>query len=197
MRIADKFTLARMIFAPIFFVIYQISDYFSEKNPSVSLYILVFLVFALILAELTDFFDGFFARKRGEVSDAGKLFDPFADALLHITTFFCFVSSNLMPPAAFILIFWREFSQMFLRMMSIKDGVAVAARFPGKLKTVIYIVSGFYALVMEIAVKMEFIPYGGGFFAILLRVLFWVCVVFAYVSFADYLVLFKNRINRV
>ncbi|MDR2490929.1 MAG: CDP-alcohol phosphatidyltransferase family protein [Spirochaetaceae bacterium] len=194
MRTADKFTLARMIFAPIFFVLYSLSRFFAGKNDIVSLCILIFLIVALIFAELTDFWDGYYARKLGEVSDTGKLFDPFADALLHITTFFCFTRTGLMPPVTFILIFWREFSQMFLRMMSIKGGFAVAARGGGKLKTVIYITAGFYALAIELAWKIGLFAETLAWPRISAAVLFYICVVLSYVSFVDYLILFKSKL---
>ena len=183
-----------MIFAPVFFVLYSLSRFFAGKNEIVSLCILIFLIVALIFAELTDFWDGYYARKLGEVSDTGKLFDPFADALLHITTFFCFTRTGLMPPVAFILIFWREFSQMFLRMMSIKGGFAVAARSGGKLKTVIYITAGFYALAIELAWKIGLLPTTMTWPNISAEVLFYICVVLSYVSFVDYLILFKSKL---
>jgi CDP-diacylglycerol--glycerol-3-phosphate 3-phosphatidyltransferase len=195
-RLADKFTLARTLFAPVFFVLYQLSLFFNPRDERLSLYILVFLVAALACAELTDFFDGYFARKRGEVSDTGKLFDPFADALLHITTFFCFTSNNLMPPAVFMLIFWREFAQMFLRMISIKNGFAVAARGGGKLKTVVYIICGFYALLLQITWQAGLLDQALVAPRTVLTVLFYLCLVLSYLSFIDYLILFKQKVFR-
>ena len=105
----------------------------------------------LLFAELTDFLDGFYARKNNEVSDFGKLFDPFADVILHLTTMICYMftfgsEGGYMYPVLFMLLMIREFSQNFLRMVAAKQGVAIAARKGGKLKTVVYIVSGFYAL---------------------------------------------------
>jgi CDP-diacylglycerol--glycerol-3-phosphate 3-phosphatidyltransferase len=192
-RLADKFTLVRMFFAPVFFVCYRLSGYLAGKNETASLFVLVLLTAALIFAEFTDFLDGFYARKLGEVSDTGKLFDPFADALLHITTFFCFTLDGYMPPVAFILIFWREFGQIFLRMISIKGGFAIAARGGGKLKTVLYIASGFYVLALQILVKTELISEKPPFSQIAAVILFYLCVALSYISFIDYLLLFKAK----
>lgn len=65
--------------------------------------------------------------------------DPFADTLTHITYFVCFLSLSIMPLWAFILIMWREFSILFVRMLLAKyAGKAMPANIFGKSKTVLY-----------------------------------------------------------
>ncbi|MDR1362807.1 MAG: CDP-alcohol phosphatidyltransferase family protein, partial [Spirochaetaceae bacterium] len=147
MLLSNKLSLVRVFFAPVFFVVYNAAQRFTEYSGLILICLLVLLVFV----EFTDFLDGFFARRLNQVSDSGKLLDPFADAFLHINMFFCFVVVGYMPPFIFALIFYREFSMIFLRMISIKRGVAVAARMGGKFKTVLYICAGFCALVMDLA----------------------------------------------
>ena len=92
----------------------------------------------LAFAEFTDFLDGHYARKHNEVSDFGKLFDPFADVICHLTFFTCLLVSGIMPVWAFILILWREFSQSFTRMLMMGRGKAMAANIFGKAKTCLY-----------------------------------------------------------
>jgi CDP-diacylglycerol--glycerol-3-phosphate 3-phosphatidyltransferase len=185
-----------MLFAPLFFIFYRLSGYFTGKNDKAAFWILVILCVLLVFIEFTDFLDGFFARKLGEVSDLGKLYDPFADALLHITMFFCFARDGVMPQTAFVLIFWREYGQIFLRMISIKGGFAVAARKGGKLKTVVYIISGFYALALQILEKTSVWQLLPPFLNLLATVLFWVCAALSWISFIDYLILFHARIKK-
>ena len=157
----------------------------------------------LIVFELTDFFDGYYARKRGEVGDFGKLFDPFADVMLNLTVFLCAMTSvnrifgGYMPSLIFVLILYRELSMNFLRMIASKQGVAIAARKGGKLKTVSYIVSGFFALAMESALRLG---YGLGGYCSELHtvavVLFSVCLALSYLSFIDYLRIFASILKK-
>ncbi len=191
MKTSNKFTFARVLAAPVIFVIYFLPVWLKAAPGSfVSVLSVCILIPLLAFAEFTDYLDGHFARKHNEVSDFGKMFDPFADVFLHLGTFTCFVFSSYMPPVLYVLILYREFSQNFLRMVAAKSGTAIAARKGGKLKTVFYVASCFVALAQESLVRTGldvlwhvnmpvFKWIGYGFFA--------VCVVLSYVSFIDYL----------
>ena len=84
MTLADKFTLARLFLAPLVVLAYLLLpvEYF-----------IVFWAVGLLggIAELTDLFDGKIARARGEVSDFGKLADPFCDVFYRLTVFMIFL----------------------------------------------------------------------------------------------------------
>lgn len=201
MKLSNKFTLMRVCFAPVFFLIYSIPIWTgSVLLQQISAYCMIPL---LIIFELTDFFDGYYARKRGEVGDFGKLFDPFADVMLNLTVFLCAMSSvnrifgGYMPSLIFVLILYRELSMNFLRMIASKQGVAIAARKGGKLKTVSYIVSGFFALAVESALRLG---YGLGGYGSELHtaavVLFSLCLVLSYLSFIDYLRIFASSLKK-
>lgn len=191
MKTSNKFTLTRIIFAPVFLILYFIPIW-TGKLAAISMFIAIpFLIFS----EFTDYLDGHYARKHNEVSDFGKLFDPFADVILHLTTFSCFMFSynpelSYMPCVIFILIMYREMSQNFLRMVAAKKGVAIAARKGGKAKTVMYVVSGFYALFLETLVRTGFVPEFFGTLKIISLVLFIISLIFSYASFIDYLLHF-------
>jgi CDP-diacylglycerol--glycerol-3-phosphate 3-phosphatidyltransferase len=187
MRIADKFTLSRIILSPIFYLLYFLPTW-TKFSPSISVWILLPL---LAFMEFTDFLDGFFARKTKAVSDFGKLFDPFADVLVHLTTFCCLVISGYMPGLIFMLILYREFSMNFIRMMAIQKGVAIGARKGGKLKTVLYVITTFYCLAIEACgrVGITITAMAGGL-NVGRIVLIGLCLIAAYASFADYLVHF-------
>ncbi len=197
MKLSNKLTLLRVLFAPVFFILYFIPAW-TGKFESASVYVLIPM---LCLLEFTDFLDGFFARKNGEVSDLGKLFDPFADVMLHLTTFCCFMltgqyaghSGGYLPPVFFLLIMYREFSMTFIRMIAAKKGVAIAARKGGKTKTVLYVVSEFFCMAVESAVRLnleitDILPV----LHVVSTVLFCICVIASYMSFFDYLVHFKS-----
>ena len=87
-------------------------------------------------AAITDAFDGSIARKRGLVTDFGKLMDPVADKLLVTSVFTCFVALSLWSPWVLIAILAREFLITSIRMVSASSGRVIAANIWGKVKTV-------------------------------------------------------------
>ena len=184
----------RFCFAPVFFLLYYIPVWsHSVMLGKISAFVMIPL---LALFELTDYWDGHYARKNNEVSDFGKLFDPFADVMLNLTVFLCALYSTwtggrYMPLVIFLLIMYREFSMNFLRMIAMKNGVAIAARKGGKFKTVFYIASGFYMLTLESAARLGLLlPVPVSALHIVAIVLFCGCLVLSYASFVDYLVHF-------
>jgi len=188
MRLADRFSLVRIILAPVVMCLY----FGSLTFQGIALPLLMVMTVILGFAEFTDFLDGYFARKLNQVSDLGKLLDPFADVILHLTTFGCFALSprGYMPPVFFILILYREFSMLFIRLLSIKQGVAIAARKGGKLKTVLYVVAGFFSLALEFARHLGLFTDSFGALVLGGYVLYGVCVLLSYLSFGDYLIHF-------
>ncbi|HAH62172.1 MAG TPA: CDP-diacylglycerol--glycerol-3-phosphate 3-phosphatidyltransferase [Treponema sp.] len=219
MKTANAFTLTRVVLAPVFFVVYFIpiwTGQFAGISASVLIPLLAFM-------EFTDFLDGYFARRHKEVSDFGKMFDPFADVMVHLTTFTCFMTSygpdigRYLPPVIFILIVYREFGMNFIRMVAAKKGTAIAARKGGKLKTVFYVASGFVCLIPECAVRLYYVKpgmtadfvTGQGIIANLVTVvvqnypawktaalvMFIASLLLCYVSFIDYLVHFKSLLT--
>ena len=196
MKTSNGFTLTRILFAPLFFILYFIPIW-TGTFTKLSLLIAIPL---LCFAEFTDFLDGHYARKHNEVSDFGKIFDPFADVILHMTTFVCLMFSagtieGYTPRFVFILIMYREMSQTFLRMVAAKKGIAIAARKGGKIKTVTYVVSGFYALFLETLVRLDCIPECFGTLRIIAICLFVLSLILSYVSFIDYLVHFGKTLK--
>ena len=190
MKIADIFTLIRIILAPVFLIIYFIPEWFGFGNV-LSVWILLPLI---IFAEFTDFLDGYFARKTNQVSDFGKLFDPFADVFLHLTVFFCYTLSGYISPFIMLLFAYREFGMLFVRLLAAKKGVAIGARKGGKFKTVLYVIAGFFSLFLECAKRLGFslpedLMYIGYIFYIM-------GLIASYVSFIDYLVNFIPVIKK-
>ena len=190
MKIADIFTLIRIVLAPVFLIIYFVPEWFGFGNV-LSVWILLPLI---IFAEFTDFLDGYFARKTNQVSSFGKLFDPFADVFLHLTVFFCYTISGYISPFIMLLFAYREFGMLFVRLLAAQKGVAIGARKGGKLKTVLYVVAGFFSLFLECAKRLGFtlpenLMYIGYIFYIM-------GLIASYVSFIDYLVNFIPVIKK-
>ena len=187
MTVADKVTSVRLVLAPLFFIIYLLPYFFPETFlvNGVSWTVPVLWVL-FISSEITDMLDGLIARKRGEESEFGKLYDPFADTLTQITYFFCFVIDGILPPFLFLAVLYREFSILFVRNRMLKKGVVMGARIGGKIKTVTYIMAGGLALLASSVVRLGM---SKGLYRILTMAagaVFIVSVIIAVVSFLDY-----------
>lgn len=91
-------------------------------------------VVLFLAAAATDFFDGYFARRRNQVSRLGKLLDPLADKLLISAALIALVENHLAPAWAVVIIIGREFAVTGLRSIAASDGVVIGASRMGKLK---------------------------------------------------------------
>ena len=148
MTTANKLTVLRLILVPFFFIWY----FFGYGLNSVLYAVLLVLLYGV--AELTDLLDGKIARKSGQVTDLGKVMDPFADVMSHLTYFTCFLMSGLMPVWAFAIIMWREFSQSFLRMLLMGKGKPMAANIFGKAKTCMYAAVSICGIAARVATSL-------------------------------------------
>ncbi len=135
MNLPNKLTVTRLVMAPFFFAAFFLSDLVPSVNPYLYCALLVLMY---IVMELTDLLDGKIARRRKLVTDLGKVLDPFADVICHLTFFTCLLASNIMPVWAYIFVLWREFAQSFTRMLMMGKGKAMAANIFGKAKTCLY-----------------------------------------------------------
>lgn len=138
MTIPNKLTITRLFLTPFVFVCWYLA-FHLELFPKVGS-LLLWILF--VISEVTDLLDGYIARSKNLVSDTGKLMDPFSDVFLRITCFLCFVGEGLMPIWTLAIIFWRELLIIFMRMLLVKDGRALAANRGGKLKSLLYFLSG-------------------------------------------------------
>ena len=102
---------------------------------------LVLATVLFILASITDYYDGYFAKKHNVVSNFGKIMDPIADKILMLTAFYIFVSMEIIPAWMFYVIFVREILVTGLRFWAIKKGTFLAAEKAGKYKTGLQITS--------------------------------------------------------
>ena len=94
-----------------------------------------------LVASLTDFLDGFLARRRKEVTALGKLLDPAADKILTSAAFISLVGLGLAPAWMVVVVIAREFAVSSLRSLAAAQDVVLAASFAGKVKTVTQIVA--------------------------------------------------------
>lgn len=88
------------------------------------------------VAFITDFFDGYFARRHGNVTVLGKFLDPLADKILVSVTMIMLIPLGRIPPLIVILIIVREIAVTGLRGIAVSEGVVIQASPLGKYKTV-------------------------------------------------------------
>lgn len=128
MTLASKITLVRIAFIPAFMVLM----YLSGGNPNMWMW-LSLAVF--IVASLTDYIDGYIARKWNQVTDFGKFLDPLADKLLVIAAMVMFCQWGSFPAWALMIVLAREFAVTGLRLVAVGKGKVIAAGWSGKIKT--------------------------------------------------------------
>jgi len=105
---------------------------------------------------LSDAFDGKLARKLGQVTDFGKLFDPLADKIAVIALLLALGEVHRMVPAWVIwVIFLRESAVTFLREVAYRSKIVVAARMVGKLKTVTQVTALHIVLALILVVEFQ------------------------------------------
>ncbi len=150
MNLPNKLTVIRIILAFLF-----MPFLFTE-----GIIFKIIAVFIFILACLSDYYDGWIAKRRNLVSDFGILMDPIADKILILGAFLSFVQMQLVEAWMVILIFTREFIITGLRLFAITKGKILAAEREGKHKTVSQMVAIFiilaYILLKEILLKFDF-----------------------------------------
>ena len=132
-NLATKITLLRLLMSPAFLIVY-----FYDRNPDFSDNSLVLQIIAVLFAVffvVTDGLDGYFARKRNEVTKLGKYLDPFSDKICFMTIFLCFVASNYVPVWMVALVFYRESAVDVIRTLAAAENVVISARSSGKWKT--------------------------------------------------------------
>lgn len=128
MTLASKITLIRVAFIPV----YMVFMYLSGGDANLWMWIALGI---FILASITDFVDGYIARKYNQISDFGKFLDPLADKLLTIAAMVIFCQWDMMPAWALMLILTREFAVTGLRLVAVGKGNVIAAGWSGKIKT--------------------------------------------------------------
>lgn len=177
---ASRAPKARGMNGPVYLTIFRIF-------LSVPFLVLVLLpdiwakIIALILfivASLTDFIDGRWARKKKLVTDMGAFLDPLADKILVNLAFLALVYLNIVPLWVFAVILVRDFFVDGMRMMAAKKNKVIAASFYGKLKTLTQMVA--------LGILLLNLIVGSNILTIIGNVVLYIALAFTVFSGADY-----------
>ncbi|MBD3316564.1 MAG: CDP-diacylglycerol--glycerol-3-phosphate 3-phosphatidyltransferase [Chitinivibrionales bacterium] len=132
MNPATMLTVSRLGIAPVFSFCF-LAGFGPGKGPGW----LWGAFLCLVLIEISDALDGYVARKRSEVTNFGKIFDPICDSLSRQTVFVTFAIAGIIPIWLFLLFLYRDGIMSFMRIMCAAEGTVVAARMTGKIKAVL------------------------------------------------------------
>lgn len=145
-RIALTIVIITLLLIPVehFKLIYQLKSPFAKEGElnytNVYLNQLLAGIF-FIIACISDWLDGFLARRNNWVTDFGKLWDPIADKILINSVLICFAYWQMIPVFIPIIMIARDVAVDADRMVAAKKNVVVAANIYGKLKTVMQMVA--------------------------------------------------------
>jgi CDP-diacylglycerol---glycerol-3-phosphate 3-phosphatidyltransferase len=136
MNLPNALTLLRIFFVPVLIVI------LLTRSPNIEvgrfpMHFEVWGVLILLMAAATDWADGYFARRRLQVTTVGILLDPIADKLLISAAFVSLVDMHLVPAWMVVIIIGREFTVLGLRNIASAEGFTIAASLLGKTKMVL------------------------------------------------------------
>lgn len=138
MNLPNQLTLGRLILCLVFTFFMQVDLDFAG--------LAALLIF--ILASLTDWLDGYLARRMGLITDLGKLLDPLADKILIAAVFIGFVGKDLVPAWIVVCIIAREFLITGLRGLALAKGVILPAQSWGKHKTISQMITAIVGLLL-------------------------------------------------
>jgi CDP-diacylglycerol---glycerol-3-phosphate 3-phosphatidyltransferase len=173
MNLPNSLTLTRIFLVPLLVVV-LLTKFEGRMILGISKDVVGAAIFAV--ASITDWLDGYVARRRKQVTPLGQVMDPLADKLLTSAAFISLVQMGAAPAWMVAIIIGREFAVTGLRSLFYSRGVAIAASQLGKIKMVAQVV----------AILALILGRHGAFFLVIGHAAMWVVLVAALVSAADY-----------
>ena len=142
------------------------------------------LLALFLVASISDFLDGFIARKYNQITTLGKFIDPIADKALTTTMFILFAIDGIIPPLVVLIMVWRDILVDGIRMMCAERGVVVAAGLLGKAKTVAQMVAIVFVLLNNLPFALVGVPFAD--------IMIWLSVFLSVISGASYFIQAKD-----
>ena len=177
-NLPNALTLFRIFLVP-FLVVVLLTKFTGREFVGLGIF---------LVAAITDFFDGWLARRRNQTTRLGALLDPIADKLLMSAAFISLVEMDPkhVPAWMVVIIIGREFAVSGLRSIASQQGVTIAASPLGKGKMVSQV----------IAISLLILGYELGQFRVIGTVALWGVMFFALASGVDYFIKFSRAVLR-
>jgi CDP-diacylglycerol--glycerol-3-phosphate 3-phosphatidyltransferase len=176
MNLPNSLTVTRICLVPLLVVV-LLTKFEGRQILGVQIEFVGAGIFAL--ASLTDWADGYLARRRKQITSLGQVIDPLADKLLTSAALISLVQMGMAPAWMVAVIIGREFAVTALRSLIYARGVAIPASPLGKIKMIAQVVA-ILALILSSAGEAAELLWWVGQAAL------WVVVITALVSAADY-----------
>jgi len=145
MTLPNQLTILRIILSPIF-LFFFLSDVNWMKQASILIY---------IIAALSDWYDGWLARKFNYITSWGKFWDPLADKILTSMAFIGFAIVQLIPWWMVIIIVGRDILITLLRVFADLKNLVFTTSYYAKWKTLLQMVFLYYLLILYV---VQFTP---------------------------------------
>lgn len=188
-NLPNQITISRLVLAAVFFALLS---RFSIRDPRTWLLDACLILF--LVAALTDWLDGYLARKRNQVTSLGRMLDPFVDKVLVCGAFVLFIGPGFVDgelhnvtavaPWMVVIIIARELLVTGLRGFSESRGLAFGADAFGKAKTVIQMSTAVWILFFVAHCDLSD---RGSTPAVMAMVLIWLSVAVTAISGLNYL----------
>lgn len=177
-NLPNALTLFRIFLVP-FLVVVLLTKFAGREFVGLAIF---------LVAAITDFLDGWLARRRNQTTRLGALLDPIADKLLMSAAFISLVEMDPshVPAWMVVIVIGREFAVSGLRSIAAQQGVTIAASPLGKGKMVSQVV----------AISLLILGYELGQFRVVGTVALWAVMLFALASGVDYFVKFSRAVLR-
>jgi CDP-diacylglycerol--glycerol-3-phosphate 3-phosphatidyltransferase len=178
-------TMGRVAVVPL--VLYFIDNYSPTRS---------FIATCLyIAASVTDFLDGYLARRRGQVSVLGKFLDPLADKLIVMAALVFLVHADRAPAWLVVALLARELAVTGLRSIATTEGLVISASQGGKTKTALQLVGILFLLVHFRYPLLGFSRVTVDYHVVGLYTLY-LSLVMSLFSMAEYIQLFAQAVTR-
>jgi CDP-diacylglycerol--glycerol-3-phosphate 3-phosphatidyltransferase len=194
LSVASQLTMTRIVLTPVFLWVFFYDNDLDYSNNH-----LIFKILSLIMIlgfMLTDFLDGYLARKRGDVSTLGKYLDPFSDKISNMTVFLCFIATGYSPVWMVALIYFREASVETLRTLAASENIIMPARRSGKWKTAIQGIGIVIILSLALDPVQAFIPHFATVWKYLPTIVMGIITTVTLISGIDYFVASKHILKK-
>ena len=179
MNLPNKLSFLRVLLIPVIVLFYYFPSLgFSDNELGYYLLSVIFIV-----ASLTDFLDGYLARKMNLVTTFGKFIDPLADKLLVLAALLILNDAGIIRIWITVIILSREFIVTGIRLIAVGEGNVIAASKLGKYKTA----STMIVLIMLLA--LPYLPYEG--FKVAGEIVLYIGTALTVISGIDYFI--KNK----
>ena len=157
MNLPNKLSVLRICLVPLFVAVMVL----TVMIPSFDLVGSIIGAFVFIAASFTDMLDGKIARKYGLITDFGKFIDPLADKMMVIgalvVLLYKYTELRHVLVWAVLVVIFRELAISGVRMLAAGEKVVIAAKYIGKVKTVVQIVCICTVMIEPLLAKISFL----------------------------------------